>query len=306
MRVFLLRYAGRIMPDAHVPDDALRAAMHGVRALLLDLDGVLLLKGKPIPGAVEAVADLGRRGIPYLVLTNSSLVSRATLARWAASVGLDIPEERFLSALAASADLVRSEFAGRRVYVICSADARAELAGLDLVDGPGADAEPGTVAAVILGDSPDEITKPNLDRAFRLVLGGAALIGMHRNPWWITPAGPTLDAGAFLVGLEWASGRRARTVGKPSPSFFRSGFERLAFEAANRGEAPLLRSQVAMVGDDVSSDIGGGRRAGLRTVFVRTGKHGDAELEAAATRARFPFRPDGVADSIAEVAAALA
>ena len=33
-----------------------------------------------------------------------------------------------------------------------------------------------------------------------------------------------------------------------------------------------------MVGDDVTSDIGGARRAGLRTVFVRTGKHGDAEL----------------------------
>ena len=36
---------------------------------------------------------------------------------------------------------------------------------------------------------------------------------MHRNPWWITPEGPTLDAGAFLVALEWATGRRARTVG---------------------------------------------------------------------------------------------
>jgi HAD superfamily hydrolase (TIGR01458 family) len=293
------------MPDLHAPDDALRAVLHGARALLLDLDGVLLLKGKPITGAVEAVADLDRRSIPYLVLTNSSLVSRATLARWASGVGLAIPAERFLSALAASADLVRREYAGRRVYVICSADARTELEGLDVVDGDAADVDPGAVAAVIMGDSPDEITKPNLDRAFRLVLGGAALIGMHRNPWWITPAGPTLDAGAFLVGLEWAAGRRARTVGKPSPSFFRSGFERLASEAATRGEPPLLRSQVVMVGDDVGCDIGGGRRAGLRTVFVRTGKHGDAELAAAASRARGAYRPDGVADSIADVVAAL-
>jgi HAD superfamily hydrolase (TIGR01458 family) len=292
------------MPDPQAPDDALRAALHGARALLLDLDGVLLLKGRPIPGAVEAVAELDRRAIPYLVLTNSSLVSRTTLARWASKEGFAIPRERFLSALAASADLVRRDYAGRKVYVICSADARTELEGLDVVDGEAADADPAAVAAVIIGDSPDEITKPNLDRAFRLVLRGAALIGMHRNPWWITPAGPTLDAGAFLVGLEWASGTRARTVGKPSPAFFRSGFERLAAEAAARGEAPLLRSQVVMVGDDVGSDIGGGRRAGLRTVFVRTGKHGDADLAAAAARARGAYRPDAVADSIAEVAAA--
>jgi ribonucleotide monophosphatase NagD (HAD superfamily) len=59
-----------------------------------------------------------------------------------------------------------------------------------------------------------------------------------------------------------------------------------------------------MVGDDVSSDIGGARRAGLRTVFVRTGKHGDAELDAAA-RSRRSLRPDAVAPSIAEVVAAL-
>jgi len=60
-----------------------------------------------------------------------------------------------------------------------------------------------------------------------------------------------------------------------------------------------------MVGDDVHSDIGGGRRAGLRTVFVRTGKHGEAELDAVAARARGAYRPDGVADSIREIVAAL-
>ena len=66
-----------------------------------------------------------------------------------------------------------------------------------------------------------------------------------------------------------------------------------------------MRSQLVMVGDDVNSDIGGGRRFGLRTVFVRSGKHGDAELAAVAARRRYPYAPDGVAASIAEVVAAL-
>ena len=61
-----------------------------------------------------------------------------------------------------------------------------------------------------------------------------------------------------------------------------------------------------MVGDDVSTDIGGGHRAGLRTVFVRTGKHGDADLAVAASRSRGAVRPDAVAASILEVAASLA
>jgi HAD superfamily hydrolase (TIGR01458 family) len=297
----------RMMPDLPRPDDALRAVLHGVRGLLLDLDGVLVLKGAAVPGAPEALAALDRARFPYLVVTNTSLVSRETLARWGRSVGFTTPADRFLSALTASAELVRREYGDRAVYVIASDDARVEFDGLRVVDGPGADAamaDGREVAAVVLGDSPDQLTRENLNRAFRLVLRGAALIGMHRNPWWLTPEGPTLDAGTFLVGLEWATKHRARIVGKPNPAFFRVAIERLAAEAAARGEAPLRRHDLAMVGDDVFNDIGGGRRAGLRTVFVRTGKHGDAELARAATGAR-GYRPDAVAPSISEVVAAL-
>ncbi|HEY5629679.1 MAG TPA: HAD-IIA family hydrolase [Candidatus Limnocylindrales bacterium] len=295
------------MHDLPAPDDSLRAALHGVRGILLDLDGVLVLKGAAVPGAAEALAALERAGLPYLVVTNTSLVSRATLARWGRSVGFATPPDRFQSALTASAELVRREFAGRPVYVITSDDARAEFEGLDVLDGVAADralAEGRDVGAVVLGDSPDQLTRENLNRAFRLVLRGAELIGMHRNPWWLTPEGPTLDAGTFLVGLEWATKRRARTVGKPDPAFFRVAIDRMATEAAARGEPRLRRHDLAMVGDDVVTDIGGGRRAGLRTVFVRTGKHGDAELAGAARGAR-GYRPDAVAPSIAEVVAAL-
>jgi HAD superfamily hydrolase (TIGR01450 family) len=292
------------MPETPRPDDILRAALHGVRGLLLDLDGVLVLAGKAVPGAPEALGELDRRGFPYLVVTNTSLVSRTTLAKWGRSVGFATPPDRFQSALSASARLVRREYGDRPVFVIASDDARTEFEGLNVVDAGGVDADPGAVAAVVLGDSPDQLTKANLDRAFRLVRGGAALIGMHRNPWWITPEGPTLDAGAFLVALEWATDRRARIVGKPSLPFFRAAIDRLADEAAALGQPRLRRHDLAMVGDDIGSDIRGGRRAGLRTIFVQSGKHGDAELAVAASGTR-GYAPDAVSPSIAEVVAAL-
>ncbi len=293
------------MPHPTPPDPSLRAALHGVRALLLDLDGVLVGKGAAVAGAVEALAELDRRRFPYLVVTNTSLVSRATLAGWGRSVGFAVPADRFQSALSASAEMVRREYGDRPVYVITSDDARVEFEGVNLVDGETADARPDEVAAVVLGDSPDQLTKANLDRAFRLVRGGAMLIGMHRNAWWLTEQGPTLDAGAFLVGLEYATGQRARTVGKPSPESFGMGFARLAAEGRERGELRLVRREVAMVGDDLNNDVGGAQRVGLRGIFVRTGKHGDADLAAAAARGRGAVHPDGVAPSIAEVVAAL-
>lgn len=293
------------MPDVPKTDDALPAALHGVQALLLDLDGVLVLKGAAIEGAAAAMAALDAKCVPYLVVTNTSLVSRTTLAQWGTGMGFRFAADRIQSALSASADLVRREYGDRPVYVITSADARSELAGINAVDPATADAAPGEIAAVVLGDSPDELTTENLNRAFRLVRGGAALIGMHRNAWWLTSEGPTLDAGAYLAGLEYATGMRARTVGKPSPESFRLAFGRLAAEARDRGEPRLRRRDVAMVGDDVTSDVGGAQRAGLRGILVRTGKHGDADLAAAAGKRRGAIRPDGVAPSIAEVVAAL-
>jgi ribonucleotide monophosphatase NagD (HAD superfamily) len=58
-----------------------------------------------------------------------------------------------------------------------------------------------------------------------------------------------------------------------------------------------------MVGDDIETDVGGGRRAGLRTAFVLSGKHGETEL--AAARRRGHPTPDYVAASLAELVGSL-
>jgi len=292
------------LPD---PPDRLRQQLRGVRGLLLDLDGVSVLKGRPIPGAIEAIAELDRRAIPYRIVTNTSLVSRRTLARQGASIGLHIPPERITSALSATAAWTLRTYPGQPLFVITSADGRTEFEGQHLIDPAEADAPGARVAAVVIGDSADELTYPNLNRAFRLVLGGARLVGMHRNPWWLTPAGPTLDSGAFVHGLEYATEQRALILGKPSRAFFVEAANELLDEIAARDgrSARPSRRALAMVGDDVWTDVLAGQRVGLRGVFVLSGKHGPAELERAAARRRGGGRPDAVAASLAEVVAAL-
>jgi HAD superfamily hydrolase (TIGR01458 family) len=279
---------------------ALRAALAGTRALLLDLDGVIVIAGIAVPGSVEAVAELERRAMPYRIVTNTSLVSRTTLSRWAARLGNDIPPERFQSALSASAAYATREYAGQPLYVICSSDALTEFAGQHLLTNEEAAAPGARAAAVIIGDSAEELTHANLNAAFRLVRGGARLIGMHRNPWWITPDGPTLDSGAYVTGLEFAAETRAMIVGKPSSTFFSTAVADLRRELGRH----LARQDIAMVGDDVRTDVLAGQRAGLRGIFVLSGKHAAADIDVAA-RERGGRRPDGVAPSLAEVVAAL-
>ena len=105
---------------------------------------------------------------------------------------------------------------------------------------------------------------------------------MHQNPWWLTPDGPTLDSGAYVAGLEFATETRARIVGKPSRRVLRRGHPRPPARGPCGGRA-CARDDIAMVGDDVRTDIRASQRAGLRGIFVRTGKHDLADVEAAAT-----------------------
>jgi HAD superfamily hydrolase (TIGR01458 family) len=288
---------------------ALRDAVQGVRALLLDLDGVIVVAGQAVPGSVEAVAELERRGVPYRIVTNTSLVSRATLSRFAAKLGSDIPPERFQSALSASAAFAARTFPGEPLYVLTSDDGRTEFEGQHLLSNEEAGAPGARATAVIVGDAPEELTHANLNSAFRLISNGARLIGMHRNAWWLTPDGPTLDSGAYLTGLEYATGGRAQVIGKPAPAFFSIAVDALrsdpALSSDRGGRVRLSRSEIAMVGDDVRTDVLAGQRAGLRGVFVLTGKHDLEELGRLNGHGRGGREPHAVAPSLAEVVAAL-
>jgi inorganic pyrophosphatase len=130
---------------------------------------------------------------------------------------------------------------------------------------------------------------------------------MHRNPWWITQRGVTLDAGAVVVGLEYALGRRAVVSGKPSPVVFRQAVAELradirrlpAVDARRR----LLTGEVAMVGDDAQADVAAAKRVGLRGILVLSGKTSGEEIER--SRAGPIRQPDAVALDLATVVAAL-
>ena len=289
----------------HATDPAaLRESLRGIRALLLDLDGVIVVAGKPVEGSVEAVAELERRRVPYRIVTNTSMVSRRSLSRFAAKLGNDIPPERFQSALSASASFAAQAFPGQPLYVIASADALTEFHGQRLLSNDEAGEPRARVAAVIVGDSPEELTHANLNHAFRLIRNGARLIGMHRNPWWLTPDGPTLDSGAYVTGLEFAAGVRAQIVGKPAPAFFAIAVDALRQDLV-AGEHRLRRSEIAMVGDDIQTDVLAGQRSGMRGVLVLTGKHGLDEVARLPGHGRGGREPHAIAPSLAEVVAAL-
>jgi HAD superfamily hydrolase (TIGR01458 family) len=246
--------------------------------LLIDLDGTVYEGTTLVQGAVGAIDRLRAERMPFLFTTNTSRKSRADVVTDLARMGLEVSPDEVLTAPVAAATWLASEGIDS-VQLLVSDSTRSDFAGLTVTD-----REP---QAVLVGDLGQEFTFERLNSAFRSLRAGARLVAIHRNRFWLPDAGPTLDAGPFVAALEYASGERATLIGKPAPAFFAMAAEILG--------QPLAR--LAVVGDDLESDIRGGRAAGLITIQVRTGKYERDATDAAAAEQG----PHRVVDSLAEV-----
>ncbi|MGX1134689.1 HAD superfamily hydrolase (TIGR01458 family) [Streptomyces glaucescens] len=266
--------------------------MDPVRAVLIDIDGVLTVSWQPLPGAVDALREIRAAGLPFALVTNTTSRTRASIAGTLADAGFPVTADDVLTAPAVTAAHLAERYPDARCFLLNSGEIEADLAGVRLVGegggGDGADAGD-AVDVVLVGGAGPEFDYAALDRAFGYLQRGARLVAMHRNLYWRTEDGLRLDSGAFLAGLEQAARTEAEVTGKPSAAFFGAALRRLGVRA---GEA-------VMVGDDIESDVLAAQRAGLTGVLVRTGKYLPETHRSASGE------PDHVVDSFADLPALL-
>lgn len=247
-----------------------------IRGVLLDLAGVLYTGDAALPGAAEAVTRLREAGLPLRFLTNSTRAPKAKLLDKLAGFGVAVAEEELFTPAQAARDRLAAE--GWAPHLLVHPDLEGEFAG-SAGDGP---------PALVLGDAGTGFSYEALNAAFRVLAGGAPFLALAANRVFRDADGKlSLDAGAFVAALEFASGTRAEVLGKPAPAYFRAA-------AASMG---LDLAQVAMVGDDAEADVAGSLAAGVgQAVLVRTGKYrmGDER--------RFDPAPSAVTAGIGEAA----
>lgn len=226
-----------------------------IRGILIDLSGVLYVGDAPIPGAREALARLHEAGLPVRFVTNTTRTPNQALRAKLLDMGFEIPEEAIFTPAAAA----RNELSRQRLTPhLLIHPALAE----DFTDTQIADAQ-GT--AVVVGDAGDGFTYQALNAAFRKLVDGAAFFALAKNRTFRdADGGLSLDAGAFVAALEYASGQQVTVLGKPSSAFFSA--------AARSMTLPL--QDLVMIGDDAENDVSGALKAGVgRALLVRTGKY---------------------------------
>lgn len=226
-----------------------------LKAVLLDISGVLHEDGRALPGAVEAVARLQARDLALRFVTNTSRKTSGRVHTELRELGFEVAAEQVFTAPAAiRAHLLAHEL---RPYLLIHPDLEPEFDGLDT-------AEPD---AVVLGDAAERLDYCHLDAAFGLLQRGAPLLTVGTNRYFRQGGELHLDVGPFVRALEYAADIEATVLGKPAAGFFRAAL-------ADAGVEP---HEALMVGDDVECDVAAALELGLEACLVRSGKYREGD-----------------------------
>jgi len=222
------------------------------RFVILDVDGVLWIDGAPGLGAVRFLDLLSVNGIQYRLLTNTCTMCKSDLVKSLRNAGFSLGDNEVFTAAQLTGEWLRKESIDSIMYLGAPGALPDIPAGISVCDNE-------TANAVVIGDLFDYYQRSELEAAVNAVRNGAKLVAMQRNTRWSDGNRWFVDNGFWVAGLEYVTGCKAITIGKPSLQAFLSTVS--SFESR-----PSTMSDIMFVSDDVESDLRGAKEAGLTTV----------------------------------------
>lgn len=237
--------------------------------LLVDLDGVVWLAGKPVEGAVEALNELISI-LDILFVTNNSTLHRRDISSLLRGIGLEwVNEDRVITSASTLAE-ISPAIGVKRCFVVGESGLKEEL----------------MEQGIEIGDEGDVCV--GMDRSFNYskltialgnILRGGLFLATNEDRTLPTPEGPIPGAGSMVSAIAGACGREPDlVVGKPNPL--------MLLLAARRAGA----SHPLVVGDRPETDILGALRAGMDSALVLTGVVREGDLKGVRPRPKYILR----------------
>ena len=246
------------------------------KGFLIDMDGVVYKGNEPIPGAVAFINGLREKGFSFLFLTNNSQRTSRDVCYKLRKMGFHVNDEDIFTCAMATARYLASRKEQGTAYVIGEGGLLTELhnIGYSIVDDH--------PDYVIIGEG-RTIMLESVDKAINMIMGGAKLIATNLDPNCPVGNGKyRAGCGAFVAMLEFATGKQAFSVGKPSPVMMRMA----------RNILGLYTAETIMIGDTMGTDILGAGSMGFTTVLTLSGVTKEEDLD------HYGYTPDFIIPSV--------
>lgn len=250
-----------------------------IKALILDMDGVLWRGKQPIGNLARIFERIQSLGLKYTFATNNATGSVSQYVEKLRFLGVNAePQQIINSPMAVAHYLKQSHPQGGAVYLI------GETGLIEALHEAGFYHSEDGVLAVVAGLD-RQFTYEKLRKASLLIQKGIPFIGTNPDKTFPSAEGLTPGAGSILAAIEAASGTAPKIMGKPYPHLFQLALQQM-------GTQP---SETLVIGDRLDTDILGGINSGCKTALVLTGVTTRAEAE------QFHPKPDWIANSLGEL-----
>ncbi len=230
-------------------------SLASVRALIIDVDGVLWRGDRMMPGVSAFFDFLRARRIPFVIATNNAMRPASDVVEQLTTINVRVSESEVLTASEATARyLSRVTPRGARVLVVGGEGVQNAMAdaGFQLVDQD---------ADVVVVGLDMALTYDKLRRAALDICHGAKFVGTNADKTLPSAEGDIPGAGSIIAALQAATGVAPLVIGKPERAMFDIAVEKLG----------VAREATAMLGDRLDTDIEGAQNAGLQSILVLTG-----------------------------------
>ncbi len=244
------------------------------KAFVVDLDGVIYIGDRLLPGAREKIEKLRRQG-RVIFLTNNSTKSRKAYVDKLLGLGIEVSEYDIFTSGYASALYIKEKLGIARVFVVGEEGLKKELEAM------GHEICFRDCNVVITGLDRD-FNYSKMAMASRFIREGAEFIATSPDATFITERGLMPGGGAIVKAIEVASGRNATVVGKPSKIIGKLIMKELGVKPA----------EILLIGDRLETDIAFGKAMGMKTALVFTGVTKEEEVK------NSKIKPDFVLDKL--------
>ncbi len=259
-----------------------------IHAAFFDMDGVIYVGSRPLPGVQELLDYLDASGRRWMLVTNNAALTSAQFSDKVAAMGLRVPPERILGSAEATASWLRRQVEKGWPEGAVIVNGQDGLRNALTAAGFALTTDPFSAEYAVSGAN-FGLTYNDLADVSLAIRNGARFIGTNSDRTYPTERGQVPGAGSILALFTAATDKEPIVIGKPNAPMFEEAMRRL-------GVTP---EETLMVGDRYETDIVGALTLGMTTVGVLTG------IDTRATFATQSAPPHFILDGLPELLAHL-